>query len=256
MQNTGNTILITGGTSGIGFELAKQLQGLGNTVIVTGRDAARLDEVRASLPGVHALRSDVTDAVAIDRLFVEVTARFPALNVLINNAGIMRVHDLTSSTSPTELTKEIETNLMAPIWMVQRFLAHLTSKPNATIVNVTSGLAFVPLAVAPIYGATKAGLHSYTQALRAQLRGSTVEVIELAPPATTTPLLRMPGAGPMMAVDALVKAAIKGFVKSTPLITPGLALALRTASRVAPSFVIVTKNSAAMFERSAAQRPS
>ena len=217
MKTSNNTILITGGTNGIGLELAKQFLKLGNTVIVTGRDQARLDEAEKKLPDVHAIQSDASDPKAIMLLYEKVTDTFPDLNVVINNAGIMKkinFHDKDGDLS--ELTREIEINLMGPIRMVKKFLPHLKSKKSAAIVNVSSGLAFVPLPIAPIYCAAKAAIHSFTQSLRIQLKNTNVKVFELAPPAVETTLLRtgfepgdLKGAMPMD-VESLAKLAIAG----------------------------------------------
>lgn len=190
MQLRQKTILITGGSSGIGLELARQLIARGNTVIVTGRDAGRLAATQTALPAVHCVQSDVSDPRAIEALHATVLARFPALDVLVNNAGVMRNLDLRRPRDLADLTREIDINLSGPLRMVQQFLPHLRSRSEAAIVNVSSGLAFVPLAIAPIYSATKAAMHSFTQSLRAQLAGTSVAVIELAPPGVETPLYR------------------------------------------------------------------
>lgn len=253
MKTSGQTILITGGTSGIGFELARQLLERGNTVLITGRDEARLSATRAKLPGVHTFVSDVADPTAIDALFEQVTRQFPALNVLINNAGQMRVLNLRAGqTALDDLTREIQTNLIGPMHMNQRFLPHLTKQPEAAIVNVTSGLAFVPMAVSPIYCASKAGLHSYTQSLRAQLKGTPVRVFELAPPATKTPLDRDFPAGltegiRFMDVTVLVNAALRGLEKNRDEILPGLATVLRWLGRLAPRVALLDKAGTAML---------
>ncbi len=190
MKLKNQTILITGGTSGIGFELAQQLIARGNVVIVTGREQSRLDHAKRSSPSLHTFESDVSDPQAIATLYSRVVASFPALNVLINNAGIMRNIKLDQQRSLDDLTREIDINLSGPLRMVQQFLPHLKTMQEALIVNVSSGLAFIPMPAAPVYSATKAALHSYTQSLRAQLEGSRVTVVELAPPGTETPLLR------------------------------------------------------------------
>ena len=171
MELKDSTILVTGGTSGFGLEFARQLIALGSTVIITGRNQAKLDETKKSLPTVHTIQSDVSDPDAIIALYEKVTKEFPALNILINNAGEMRkinLHD--KSIGLTDITREIEINLMGPIRMVQAFLPHLKTKPAAAIMNVTSGLAMTPFPIAPIYGATKSGLRSYTKSLRVQLQ--------------------------------------------------------------------------------------
>ena len=190
MKLTSNTILITGGASGIGYELTKQLTALGNTILITGRDQAKMDRAKAAFPKIHTFRSDVSDPKAIATLYEEVTKQFPELNILINNAGIMRkinVHDKAGSLE--DITREIEINLSGPIRMVKQFLPHLKTKSEAAIMNVSSGLAFVPLPISPVYCATKAGLHSFTESLRVQLKNTKVKVFDLAPPAIQTELL-------------------------------------------------------------------
>lgn len=171
-----NTILITGGTSGIGYALAAQLLERGNTVLVTGRTEERLAAVRQSLPGVHTYVCDQRDPAAIGRLCSDATRGFPKLNILINNAGIGLKLNLNDTGGELEdLEKEIKTNLTGPIQMVEQFLPQLKRQKSAAIVNVTSGLAFVPMPLKPIYCATKAAMHSYTQSLRVQLKNSSVE---------------------------------------------------------------------------------
>jgi uncharacterized oxidoreductase len=252
MKLTGRTILITGGTSGIGQELAKQLLRRGNTVIVTGRDPKRLDATSRALPGVHVIPSDVSAAADIVKLFDTVTHRFPTLDTVINNAGVMRNLNLNLPRELQDLSREIEINLCGTIMMVQQFLPHLKMRKEALIVNVSSGLAFVPLPIAPIYCATKAAIHSYTQSLRVQLAGTGVTVVELAPPGTETPLLRGEFAREMqgqkgMDVAVLVERAIAGVEAGRLEIRPGLAKVLKAMSRLAPEFMLkqLTKMTAA-----------
>ena len=237
------TVLITGGSSGIGQELAKQLLRRGNTVIVTGRDQSRLDATSRNLPGVHVIRSDVGDPAGVVSLYETVTRRFPKLDTLVNNAGIMRNLNLSLPRELQDATREIDINLCGPIWMVQQFLPHLRTREDALIVNVSSGLAFVPLPIAPMYCATKAALHSYTQSLRAQLAGSRVTVVELAPPGTETPLFRGEFAEEMrgqtgMDVTVLAARAIAGIEAGRLEIRPGLANVLKMMSRVAPNLML------------------
>ncbi|MEJ1962088.1 MAG: SDR family NAD(P)-dependent oxidoreductase [Gammaproteobacteria bacterium] len=237
------TVLITGGTSGIGLELASAFHLRGNTVILTGRDQNRLDAVRQALPGVHTFRSDVSDPAAITALHENVVARFPGLDILINNAGIMRNLDLNRDRDLTDVTREIEINLSGPVRMVQKFLPHLKTRGSAAIVNVSSGLAFVPLPISPIYSATKAALHSFTQSLRVQLAGTGVTVIELAPPGVETPLFRGEFAAELadqkgMDVKVLVRRAMAGFEAGKLEIRPGLANVLKAMSRIAPGFML------------------
>jgi len=244
MKMTKNTILITGGTSGIGFEFIKQLSELDNTIIVTGRDLQKLERTKKSFPKVHTVQSDVSDPKAIATLYEQVTKQFPDLNILINNAGIMKtinVHDTTGTL--TDLTQEIEINLNGPIRMVKQFLPHLKTKSAAAIVNVTSGLAFVPLPGSPVYCATKAGLHSYTLSLRVQLKNTKVKVFELAPPATQTELLGdfseedRKGIS-IMEVEDMVKVAVNGMTNDRFEIRPGQSNQLKMMSRIAPDFIL------------------
>ena len=243
MKLENRTILITGGTSGIGLELAKQLLRRGNTVLITGRDPARLEAAATVLPGAHVFRSDVSDPAAITELHDSVLARFPALDTLINNAGIMRNLNLNRERDLYDVTREIEINLSGPVRMVQQFLPHLKTRPHALIVNVSSGLAFVPLPLSPIYCATKAALHSFTQSLCVQLEGTGVTVIELAPPAVETPLFRDEFAEELqgqkaMDVAVLVRHAMAGIEAGTLEIRPGLSNVLKTMSRIAPGFML------------------
>ncbi|MBC7541937.1 MAG: SDR family NAD(P)-dependent oxidoreductase [Candidatus Sericytochromatia bacterium] len=244
MNLSDNTILITGGTSGIGFELASQLLKLGNTVIITGRNQARLEAAQGKLPGVHTVQSDASDPQAIQALYAKVTAEFPELNILINNAGIMRRINLHDEGCDLEdLTAEIETNLNGPIRMAKQFLPHLKARKAAAIMNVSSGLAFVPLPISPVYCATKAGLHSFTQSLRVQLKNTHVKVFELAPPLTETNLIDGFDPNDMkdvkaMGVVEMVNTAIKGMNDDRFEIRPGQANALKLMSRVAPQFIL------------------
>ncbi len=243
MKLSDKTVLITGGSSGIGLALARQLLARDNTVLVTGRDPARLDAARQASPALHTFQSDASDPAAIAALHREVLARFPALDVLVNNAGIMRNLDLNTVREPRDVLREIDINLRGPLLMTQQFLPHLKTRPGALIVNVTSGLAFVPLPLSPVYCAAKAALHSYTLSLRVQLRGTGVTVVELAPPGTETPLFRTEFEREMKGQKAmdpavLVRKAIAGIESGRLEIRPGLANVLKVMSRVAPAFML------------------
>jgi uncharacterized oxidoreductase len=242
MKLQSRTILITGGTSGIGLELAKQLHERSNTVIVTGRNQERLDATRRMLPGVHTFKSDVSDPSAITALHASVLAQFPALDTLINNAGIMRNLNLNQARDLQDVTREIEINCSGPVRMVQQFLPHLKVRKGALIVNISSGLAFIPLPISPVYCATKAAIHSFTQSLRVQLDGTGVTVIELAPPGVETPLFRGEFAEEMkgqkgMDVKVLAGKAIAGIEAGKLEIRPGLSNVLKIMSRIAPEFM-------------------
>ena len=242
MKMTGRTILITGGTSGIGLELARQLTARGNTVIVTGRDLDRLEAARQAVPGLHAFQSDVSDPTSVESLYETVSGQFPALNTLMNNAGTMRTIKLGQQHRLSDLTTEVDGNLKGPMWMIQAFLPLLLKQNDSLIVNVSSGLAFIPFPAAPIYSASKAALHAYTQCLRAQLTDTCVSVVELAPPGTETPLFRGEFAEEMkgekgMNVSVLAKRAIEGIEAGKLEIRPGVSNILKIASRVAPHFM-------------------
>ncbi len=187
MNPTGNTILITGGGSGIGAALAHRLHDAGNTVIVTGRRQAALDETIAGRDRMHAVTLDVDDPAAIEDFARRIVADHPALNVLVNNAGIMKLEDAATRRDLTDAEATIVTNLLGPIRLTNALVDHLATQLGSAIVNLTSGLAFVPLTAAPTYSATKAAIHSYTVSLRRVLAGK-VEVIEIAPPGVQTTL--------------------------------------------------------------------
>jgi uncharacterized oxidoreductase len=192
MKTSGNTILITGGGSGIGRALAEAFHARGNKVIIAGRRKDALDATTKQNPGMASLVLDIEDPAAIRSFAAQVIEQHPTLDVLINNAGIMRTEQLTAQ-QPELVDAEatVITNLLGPIRLIAALLPALRKQPRATIMNVSSGLAFVPLAQTPTYCATKAALHSYTESLRKQLEGTGVEVLELVPPAVQTDL--MPG---------------------------------------------------------------
>lgn len=242
MRMTDNTILITGGTSGIGYELARQLCET-NTVIITSRSREKLDQAKSELKKVHTFKSDVANLQDVIDLYGQVSKMFPELNMLINNAGIMKKIDLQKAGDLNTLTQEIDTNLNGVIRMSTQFLPLLKKQHSAAILNVTSALAFVPLASTPVYCATKAALHSFTDSLRLQLKNTNVKVFELAPSVTKTPLISEFDASEqegmsIMRVSKLVKIAIKAINCGTKEIRPGQSNALKMMSRLSPGFAL------------------
>lgn len=192
MDTRNDTILITGGGSGIGKAMAEALHARGARVIIAGRRRDVLDAVAAANPGMAVETLDVADPDDVKTFAARVTAAHPDLNVVINNAGIMVAEDLTAEPVGLDIVEQtIAINLLGPIRLTAALLPHLKSKPKATVVTVSSGLAFVPLTATPTYSATKAAIHSWSQSLRTQLKDTSVEVLEWAPPAVATDL--MPG---------------------------------------------------------------
>lgn len=190
MRTTGQTILITGGGSGIGRALAEAFHRRGNTVIIAGRRQAALDEVAKANPGIATAVLDVTSAQDIDRFTQQLTRDHPQLDVLINNAGIMQAEDWRAETPDTAVAQAtIATNLLAPILLTAGLLPLLRRQARSAVVNVSSGLAFLPRADTPTYSATKAAIHSFSESLRHQLQGTGVDVIEIAPPYVQTELM-------------------------------------------------------------------
>ncbi len=244
MNLSGNTILITGGSSGIGFEMAKEFRKKNNKVIITGRNEKRLQKAQDTLKGVFTIKSDISKPDDIKRLYQQAKKEFPDLNILINNAGIMSTINLQDhKLSASELTKEIDINVKGTILMNDAFLPMLKGNKNSATVTVSSGLAYVPLPISPVYCASKAALHSYTLSLREQLRNTSVKVFELAPPATETELLADANEEDMkgistMKVQAMVADFLKGFSKDKYEICPGQSSQLKFMSRYFPGFIL------------------
>ncbi|MDE0285140.1 MAG: SDR family NAD(P)-dependent oxidoreductase [Gammaproteobacteria bacterium] len=244
MKLTDNTVLITGGSSGIGLEISKQFLNRNNKVIITGRDEKKLQHAKQQLDGVAVIRNDVSNPDDIEKLYQQATTDFPELNILINNAGILHTLDLRDSNlSAADLTMEIDINLKGTILMNNVFLPLLKCNNNPAIINVSSGLAFVPLPMTPVYCSTKAAIHSYSLSLRAQLRNTGVKVFELAPPLTETEMIGsfneqdIRGVS-VMSVDGMVADFLKGLAKDEYEIRPGLANQLKFMSRFFPSFIL------------------
>lgn len=196
MNITGNTILITGGGSGIGRALAEALHKAGNQVVIAGRREALLHQVTSANPGMEALLLDIQDKDDVAAFARQAVESFPSLNAVIHNAGIMRSEAVAAGDFLVIAEETVATNLLGPIRLTSALLPHLLKQKRAAILTVSSGLAFVPLATTPTYSATKAAIHSWSMALREQLKATSVEVIEIAPPYVQTELL-----GPQQAVD-------------------------------------------------------
>jgi uncharacterized oxidoreductase len=240
MKLTGRTILITGGSAGIGLAFALKFLELGNTVIVTGRRQTALDEVKAKYPKLHTIQGDVAEPEQIAALAVRVKAEFPKLDVLMNNAGIMLHKNLKLAAADLDgLMAEVNINLGGVIRTTSAFIDILAAN-KGTVINVSSALAFVPLPSAPIYCATKAAVHAYTQSLRFQLEETGVEVIELMPPAVKTAMTVELSEGEgvtLITTDELIKQSFAGFKAGKLEIRPGQSNQLAFMRRIAPNFI-------------------
>jgi uncharacterized oxidoreductase len=216
MQLTNNTLFITGGASGIGRGLAEAFHKLGNKVIIAGRRKALLDEVIAANPGMEGLELDINNPQSIDKVAKTLISRYPSLNVLINNAGIMPFDDAAGHIDEATMIGTITTNLMGPIRLTSALIEHLKSQPRAVIINNTSVLAFVPLAGNAVYSATKAALHSYSLSQRFMLRDTTVTVQEIAPPWVNTDLVHKGDDPRAMPLDAFIEETMRGLGTDVP----------------------------------------
>ena len=209
MKLSGNTIFITGGGSGIGRGLAEALHKLGNQVIISGRRRGHLEETTQANPGMQWIELNVEDPQSIQAAAQKLITEHPKLNVLINNAGIMQPDDVSGLVDDALLTSTVTTNLLGPIRMTSALIEHLKKQESATVINVSSGLAFVPLTVAAIYSSTKAAMHSYTQSLRYKLSQSSVKVLEIAPPWVQTDLLNSKNEPRAMPLDEFIAETMK-----------------------------------------------
>ena len=239
MKLTGRTILITGGSTGIGLAFAGKFLELGNEVVVTGRRQAVLDEAAARYPKLRTIQSDVADPAQIAALAARIRADFPRLDVLMNNAGMMLSKNLAvPATDLTGLTVEMDVNAGGVMRMTSALVELLTAN-RGTVINVSSALAFVPLPSAPIYSATKAAIHSYTQSLRFQLEDAGVEVIEIMPPGVKTDLTASLSQGGMslMTTGELVKQSFASLKAGAVEIRPGQSKQLALMRRLAPDLI-------------------
>ena len=232
MKTTGNTILITGGATGIGLSMAAAFLQAGNRVIVCGRRETKLHEAKRQLPALETEVCDVADPEDRQMLYEWTTSRFPDLNVLINNAGVQNPIDFLNEPAAISYDDEIAINFDAPVRLAALFIPHFIRRPEAAIINVSSGLAFAPLAIMPVYCATKAALHSFSMSLRHQLKDTCIRVVEVVPPMVDTELDRgarenrgqlQRGIHP----DEVGRAVIEGIADDRAEILVGMAASLR-----------------------------
>lgn len=247
MKTSTLKVLITGGGSGIGLALAKKFISNDNTVIITGRNVSKLEKVKAELPAIHFFQSDVTYEAEVRMLVDDLEEKFDGIDVLINNAGIMLLLDAGNEGNDLQKQfEEIEINYHAPIRMLHHFLPQLKKSKNAAVVNVSSGLAYVPFSQAPVYSGTKAALHLWTQAIRPQLKPHNIRVVELLPPVVDTKLahdadLKDDNLKPMPP-EQLADIFWRQFAKGKDEITPGISKQLKLMSRLAPRFIFKQLN--------------
>jgi uncharacterized oxidoreductase len=209
MKLTENTIFITGGGTGIGRGLAEALHKLGNKVIISGRRKERLDTTTKANPGMDSIALDIADPSNIATVAKKLIADYPALNVLINNAGIMSIDDAAGKVDDQLVTSTVTTNLLGPIRLTSALIEHLKKQPRAAVIYNTSALAFVPLAFTAVYSSTKAALHSYVLSQRYKLKGTSVSVLEIAPPWVQTDLLNSKEEPRAMPVKEFIEETIK-----------------------------------------------
>ena len=209
MKLTDNTIFITGGGTGIGRGLAEALHKLGNKVIISGRRKENLDATTKANPGMDSVEMDISDPANIGAVTKKLIADYPALNVLVNNAGIMLIDDAAARIDDQLLTSTITTNLLGPIRLTSALIEHLKKRPDATVIYNTSVLAFVPLALTAVYSSTKAALHSYVLSQRYKLKATSVRVLELSPPWVQTDLLNSKEEPRAMPLKDFIEATMK-----------------------------------------------
>ncbi len=241
MKLTGRTILITGGGSGIGGGLAKAFHERGNKVIITGRRQATLKAFAAKHKGMDFFPMDVSKDADIQKLYRFISKKYPRLDVVINNAGIWQNQDFTKAEALSKhLFDELDINLKGLIRMTQVFLPLLFKQKEAVLMNVSSGLAYMPLSMAPVYCATKAAVHSFSMSLRHQLRKTSVTIIELAPPAVETDLGKVPGKKdefeyPKMGLEPFIAQTMKALASNETELPIGQSKMLRLGGRLLPS---------------------
>ncbi len=234
MKLTANTILITGGSSGIGYELTKQFYQLGNKLIITGRNEDRLNKVKLEFPEIHVFRGDISNPTDLDSLLLYLEQEHKDLNVIINNAGIQYNYEFMDTQDIIhKINYEVQVNLIGPMKLIALCLPLLERQNHSAIVNISSGLGLVPKRSAPVYCGTKAGLHIFTKALRYQLEASNIKVFEVIPPLVDTPMTKGRGKNKMTAAQ-LVAEFLKAVEKDRSEVNIGKVKILRMLNRIAP----------------------
>jgi uncharacterized oxidoreductase len=237
MKISGRTALITGGSAGIGLALAKALRARGCTVLAVGRSGQRLALAKAACPGLHTIECDLSEDDELSALTKSVANDFGGLDLLFNNAAVMENWNIGKEPWHAALELELATNLTAPLKLISRLLPGLSAQPSAAIVNVTSALAYAPVAAIPLYCATKAALHSYTKSLRYQLKDTGVRVFELLPSTVATQMSKERFNTKMLSPEAVVSALLRGMERDRPEIRVGQAVPLYVMTRLAPSLI-------------------
>ena len=251
MKYSKQKVLITGGSSGIGLALAKKFMENDNTVIITGRNLSKLETVQKEYPNIYIFQSDVTDDTEVRMLIDDIEEKFNGIDILVNNAGIMNLVDAGKEENDLhKQMQEIEINYNSPIRLLHYFLPQLKKSKNAVLVNVSSGLAYVPFAQAPVYSGTKSALHFWTQSIRPQLKPHQIKVIELLPPVVKTEIfdnIEVSEADfkPILP-QKLANLFWKDFTKGKEEITPGMSSRLKLMSRLAPKFIFNQMNKEAI----------
>lgn len=227
MKLSGNTVFITGGTSGIGRALAEALQKRGNKVIIAGRRKALLDEIAKQNPDIDTVQLDIGDAAQIREVAGQLIERYPSLNVVINNAGIMPFDDAGGPLDDDQAVHLVNTNLLGPVRVSAAFVEHLKQQTESYIINNSSVLAYVPLAATALYSATKAAIHSYTLSQRFMLRNTSVRVLEIAPPWVDTDLVHKSGDARAMPLEAFIAETMELLESATTEVVVAVAKPLR-----------------------------
>lgn len=235
MKRSGNTVLITGGSAGIGLALAEVFLKEGSEVIICGRTQKTLDDASKKFPKLKTIVADISSATGRDFLVTEITNRFPNLNILVNNAGVYSIIDILDHNYIATLEKELATNLVAPMTLIQQLLPIIEKQTDATIVNVTSGYVFIPSAQSSAYSASKTGLRATTQGLRFQLRHKPIRIVEVVPPAVDTQMNKGKNIS-VMSTELFAQKVFKGLISGHDEIVIGVSKLGKLLSRMAPKF--------------------